>query len=110
MSKHVRLDGKGTHENDPLRGIWYSAQCSYWTDDWDALSLIDGRIPCCPDCKSVGMQTTARDWFQGAEIFQAQGNPEYVEWINKIKGSCIGRGVSITFLWNQRKEYKKENK
>lgn len=64
QAKYQRLsDGKPTTATDPERGVWYSAHCMFWTDEWDLLQLLPPhRIPACPHCGSVGFQITAGEW------------------------------------------------
>lgn len=85
-----RLDGKSTDVDDLDRGIWYGAgNCTYWTDDWTKVSKKLSGIPCCPKCGSVGLQTTARDWFGGVARFQRDGNPGYVNFIKQSAEQCM---------------------
>lgn len=80
--------GKRVLADDPSRGIWYAAGCTYWTDDWSALARTGPGIPCCPHCGAVGMQVTAGEWFGGAERHQSQGNPGYVNFLAQSKEQC----------------------
>lgn len=85
-----RLDnGRPTNADDPLRGVWYSSggSCGYWTDDWQKVAN-GGGIPCCPVCRCPGMQATFREWMEGAERFQAEGHPHYVEFLSFHKERC----------------------
>jgi len=88
MAKYVTLDGKETTIHDHDRGIWYGASCTFWTDNWMVVSARGSGIPCCPQCGSVGMQTTAREWFGGAARFQSEGNPGYVNFIKQSAEQC----------------------
>ena len=50
---------KNTNGNaaEITKWVWCSAQCSYWTDNFDDLSETDeASIPCCPYCGMVGYQ------------------------------------------------------
>ncbi len=61
--KYCRLDGTATAADDPKRGVWYSAGCTFWTDEWDRLHLRGQyRIPVCPHCGCPGMQIDADKW------------------------------------------------
>lgn len=89
MTKYVTLNGNATTIHDDDRGIWCGAgNCTYWTDDWTKVSAKHSGIPCCPECGSVGIQTTARDWFGGAARFQREGNPGYVNFIKDSQEQC----------------------
>lgn len=57
--QYLTLDGKRTIAEDPNRGVWYSSNCYYWTDDWSKLVKMGPGIPCCPVCKSPGFQSVA---------------------------------------------------
>ena len=91
-------DGKTTTADDPKRGVWYSAgvTCGYWTDDWSKLTT-NGGIPCCPKCRCVGMQTTADDWFSGAEKFQTD-HSRYLEFLEWVKEKCDRHDRKEKFL------------
>jgi hypothetical protein len=86
--KYVTLNGEVTDVYDLNRAIWYSAVCTYWTDDWCKLSATFGKIPCCPYCRSVGFQTTAKEWCGDVARFQAAGNPGYVNFIDQSRQQC----------------------
>jgi hypothetical protein len=90
MPNYRRLDtGESVGENNPNRGIWYSAGiCGYWTDDWDKIKLNELRIPSCPSCGMVGFQTTAKSWFAGAKIFEEEGNTGYLHFLTTNKEKC----------------------
>lgn len=93
------LNGRPCTDSAPERGIWYSAGCTFWTDDWSALRSFGPGIPCCPDCGAPGMQTDAKDWEGGAAKFEQQGNPGYVVFLTGYKGVCAGRRSSLMKLW-----------
>ena len=96
MADYRRADGTETTAEDPQRLLWYGAgQCGYWTDDWSKLNT-DQQIPICPDCGAPGMQTEAEKWNKGAEQYQANGNPGYVNFLNDEKEKC-GRSEKIGF-------------
>jgi hypothetical protein len=86
--KYRTLHGTRVDADNPDRGIWYSAGCTFWTDDWNQLDATPGGIPCCPYCRCVGMQTTAEAWFGGVARFQAEGNPGYVNFIAQSGQQC----------------------
>lgn len=54
MPKYVTQNGKPVSATDPKRAVWYSARCSYWTDDWSKVVKVGPGIPACPTCQSVG--------------------------------------------------------
>lgn len=92
MESYQRIDnGEPTTANDPKRGVWYSAACSYWTDDWTKLRTDRMGIPCCPKCGCPGLQTEAGSWFSGAMLFEEQGHPFYREFLDTNKEACLGR-------------------
>ena len=87
------LDGQRTHEADPRRGIWYSASCTYWTDDWTTLKRLElYPIPACPHCGSPGLQTTAEEWDTGVRNF-ATSHPHYAEFVDSLKSAPCQRLV-----------------
>lgn len=97
MSKYRRLDtGESVAADDPERGIWYSAGCGYWTDDWSQLSCFGAGIPCCPHCNCPGMQTTAREWFVVLPEF-LRSHPRYDEWL-PISDKHCSRADNISFM------------
>lgn len=96
MSKYLRIsDGRGTNENDPIRGVWYSAACGYWTDDWDKVVIAMNSIPCCPTCRCPGFQTEYAQWIAGAMKHELNGHSGYVEFLGGQKETCGGRGFSF---------------
>lgn len=95
--------GEAVDSQDPARELFYSAGCTYWTDDWTKLGLVMGRIPCCPSCGSVGYQTNARDWFSGATKHEAAGHPRYRIVLNRTKEVCHGRGIGMAALYEREK-------
>jgi hypothetical protein len=94
--------GHAVASNDPSRGVWYSSSCGYWTDDW---SKLVGSIPSCPQCRSVGFQTTYADWIESSDKFEKEGHPRYTEWLLEDKEICT-RGTSI-FISNFIERYRK---
>ncbi len=90
-----------TTADDPERGIWYSASCGYWTDDWSKLATIGPAIPCCPKCGCPGMHCTAEEWLGGAATFEVKGMSRYLECVTMHKERCFGRG------WNGLEFYKR---
>lgn len=90
--------------DDPLRLVWYSTSCSFWTDDFDLLTKAGATgIPCCPKCHCVGFQTTASAWEAGVRAYSV-GQPAYAKFIADHKNVCEGYGVLTTQLWQKEKE------
>lgn len=90
MPKYVNDSGEKVTADDPNRLVFYSAAgtCGFWTDDWDQMKTHGKHgIPCCPTCGCVGMQSTAKEWFEGAAEFEKK-NARYVEFLNFSKSSC----------------------
>jgi hypothetical protein len=55
------------------------------------------------------MQTTAHDWHDGAERFQAEGHPQYTEFLAARKEQCGGRGYSFIReheLWLSKQDHR----
>ena len=89
IEKDIRkLNGEPTTHQDPERGLWYGARCTFWTDDWNRVTGVGPGIPCCPHCGSPGMQITAKDWFDGAARFQREGNTGYVIFLAQSRETC----------------------
>lgn len=103
MPRFQNRAGEAVDEDDPERELFYSACCTYWTDDWTKLGLHQGRIPYCPSCGSVGYQTNARAWFAGAAKHEADGNPGYRASLNRTKEVCHGRAVTMAVLYQREK-------
>lgn len=104
-AKYLKENGHHTAHNDPNRLVWYS-NCSYWTDDWTKLSsvgpgaAIGQGIPCCPNCKCPGFQTTFSSWEESSKNYEHSNHPHYQEFLNKSKETCLGRGGSRMFMKN----------
>lgn len=101
------MNEKGdTTAEDPDRMLWYSARCTYWTDNWAKLITVGPGIPACPHCKSVGLQTTWAKWWEGAKAYEEQG-PEHA-WYRKFltdnKEYCGRVGLPVLHkLWREQK-------
>ncbi len=79
--------------------LWYGS-CSYWTDDWDKLKTTPQGIPVCPHCGAPGFITPEADWLKGAQRFEDEGHPRYVEFLNANKEQCLPRGFLTTYkMW-----------
>lgn len=109
MQKYQTLEGQVTTNQDPNRGVWYAAgsTCGYWTDNWDKLLKSELGIPCCPNCGSVGFQTTWKKWTDGAGSFEADGHPSYLTFCLEIQAKC---GAAINVKWMDRYEAWKRSK
>lgn len=95
MPSYQRIkDGRQTNADDQLRGVWYSAGCGYWTDDWDKVASKPG-IPKCPTCGCPGMQTEYSQWIAGARRFEKEDHPGYMRFLQDRKENCGGRGFSF---------------
>lgn len=106
MSENYRkANGTPTTKDDPERLMWYSARCTYWTDDWSQLLLaIGSRIPCCPNCGSVGYQGEMGPWLDSAEAY-AEANPGYFQFLLEHKEVC--KKVSMMNAWKAYQRLKK---
>ncbi len=95
--------------------LWYGS-CSYWTDDWDKLNVPDGQIevtgpggvktkvrtgvPLCPVCGAPGFVAPVDEWMKGAQRFEDEGHPRYVEFLNANKETCLPRGFLTSYkMW-----------
>lgn len=100
MPKYVNSDGDVVSAEELSRQVWCSASgiCGYWTDDWDKLNTHGKHgIPCCPHCGCVGMQSSAKSWFEGAVEFEKQ-NPRYMEFLDVVKETCAKVSQGPSFL------------
>jgi len=77
--------------------IWYGS-CSYWTDDWDKLKLVGHGLPVCPCCGAPGFITPTDDWLKGAQRFEDEGHPRYVEFLNDNKERCLPTGFLTSYI------------
>ena len=89
--------------NEIPEQIWYG-MCTYWTDDWDALTPTPENkgIPSCPECGSVGFQMTVQEWNQGIATLD-KDSPGYADFINELKGKCHGKTTTLAELWEIQK-------
>lgn len=102
--KYIDVDGKPVPKGSARALVWYSATCSYWTDDWSKLALSGPGIPVCPHCQSPGYQDTVANFQRGAEQFQGAGNPGYVHFlIRRIEQCHFSRAGGLGRLWEQNK-------
>lgn len=96
--KYMTMDGKEVAADDPQRAVWYSTnpECFFWTDDWSKLLKVGPGIPCCPNCKMVGMYTTAEDWFDGIKRYD-DDHPGYAAAVENRRNRCArGADNSMT--------------
>lgn len=84
--------------------LWYGT-CTYWTDDWEALSNEKG-IPICPDCGGPGFEISIQAWNEGIEKHEADGNPGYGKFVETLKENCHGKKADFNDLWEL---YQKEH-
>lgn len=103
MPRFLTAEGTEVSSDNPNRLLWYSAgSCGYWTDDWDKLKLHFALIPCCPNCRAVGLQSEAGPWLKAAEEYEQQGNPGYVKFLNENKEKCVpGKGLLTRYYENR---------
>lgn len=98
MPDYRRIDnGRKVSATNPARGIWYSAGCGYWTDDWNKVRGHGPghQIPCCPSCGSVGYQGAWEEWFADATAYQNENHPRYIEFLFLRKETCGGKGYNF---------------
>ncbi len=89
MPTYIRTSGVATVQDDVERLVWYSARCTYWTDDWMLLGRSGkSQIPCCPRCGSVGLQVVYRLFDTNAKRYSEESSPGYYGFIQKYKEKC----------------------
>lgn len=91
-SRYLTVNGSPTSADDPKRLVWYSAGCTFWTDDWEQLRLSLG-IPVCPDCGCPGYQIDAAKWFESARTYTEI--PNYLTLLLANRHRCHGRDISL---------------
>lgn len=101
MSKFMTLQGRTTTADDRGRFLWYSCNCTFWTDDTEVLKKVGPGIPVCPTCESPGFQAEAGEWMEGAMKLE---NTEtgYLMFLAMLKGRCFGK--TTMKLWKEMKE------
>ena len=108
---------KNTNGNaaEITKWVWYSVQCSYWTDDFDDLSKTEsvdeavGGIPCCPYCGMVGYQIELDKWNEALTTY-SEVEPGYQDFVLGLKTICRGLGVSVSALWEDYKRHRNDKK
>lgn len=98
-ARYITTHGEPTTAQDEQRVIWYSAQCTFWTDDWSLLKTVGPGIPCCPHCMMPGMQTMFKHWDKGAKEMDTR-EPGYYTFLQDVKDKCLGKGQAIGKIWN----------
>lgn len=87
-----------TTADDPLRLIFFSTACGYWTDDWDKTkkrvigSDSHGELaePICPTCGTAGMQMTYAEWLRTDQLAEVDfGIPYYAILSEARKEMCF---------------------
>lgn len=74
--------------------IPYGVNCTWW-DSIDKVALTPPgqsgiRIPCCPFCGSVLYEVDSEEiWFDGAQRYENNGHPGYVEFLKWMRGKCF---------------------
>ena len=97
MNNFLDKNGKKVSRYDSSKLIWYGL-CGFWTDDWDSLKSTEHKIPCCPKCGTVGMQTEAKPWFQGAQKYDKEGHPNYHKFLLDNREICFAHNSPRGFL------------
>lgn len=97
--------GFETTAEDPHRLVWYSANCGFWTDDWNVLKRVGPGIPCCPICKCPGMQIEFCQWLDEAMRFDAE-HPGYLKFLNDKKAHCLANNGGPMKAWESEKQRK----
>lgn len=104
--KFLDTAGRLVGRNDESRIVWFSARCTYWTDDWSVLSkTFPHGIPICPNCKSPGLQAEFKDWVRSAKRYDEHVSPMYAQFVMYVKEKCItfpnGKPVPIKEVYKQ---------
>lgn len=69
--------------------IVYSVHGTWW-DSIDKVATNLGGLPCCPHCGSVLFEMDDEAaWFRGADAYEADGHPGYVEMLKWGRGKCF---------------------
>jgi alkyl hydroperoxide reductase subunit AhpF len=90
--------------------VVYGARCFWWGDIQDVgllkmpgESAIRGDLPCCPHCRSPLFEVDDEATFlAGAEKYEADGHPGYVEFIKWSKGRCFPSLVAAQQAYERR--------
>lgn len=95
MNKYQKDNGDATTSDDPRRMLWFSSNCTYWTDDWMKLKTFGDMpdqprsgVPCCPHCGSPGLQAEAAMWLRSAQVHESNGHPAYFAMVQWQKERC----------------------
>lgn len=74
--------------------IPYGARCTWW-DSIDkvghtAAGQSGHALPCCPHCGGMLFEVqTEKDWFDGADRYEANGHPGYRAMLEWARGKCF---------------------
>lgn len=74
--------------------VVYGAACSWWglIDEVSTVGKMrggDSTIPACPKCGGVLMEVeNLREWWDGAQRYEDDGHPGYVEFLRWDRGRC----------------------
>lgn len=86
--------------------IVYSARGTWWDSiDKVALTPDDGghRLPCCPHCGSVLFEMDSDEqWWAGAQRYEDEGHPGYVEMIRWGRGKCFPNIPALELAYKAR--------
>lgn len=66
--------------------VFYALGCTFWTEDWRRMGS-NGNIPSCPNCGSVGFETSFSKFIEGAVNFDKKENG-YLLFIIWLKNRC----------------------
>lgn len=95
-SLYLDIQGKPVDANDDTRLMWYSAKCSYWTDDWSKLGY---GIPSCPNCHSVGLHSLYKEWERSAKRYDNEVKEGYWIFLQEYKEKCAKSTKEAFALW-----------
>lgn len=86
------------NKDDPSRYVFYSAKCTYWTDDFSKLGRTGFGIPCCPVCGMVGFQCTFEEWIINVLEHTVRLKEErYLGYIDSIKEKHLPCSFDVGF-------------
>lgn len=104
-AKYLDQRGKETVKENPNRGMWASATCTYWTDNFSKVFFVrrgNMDIPVCPECGSVGAISSHATFEAMLLEMEKKGNIGWGTFVLALKETCQGKGKNLLAKYREK--------
>lgn len=87
--------------------IPYGARCTWWDSidkvDHTAAGQSGHALPCCPHCGGMLFEVQSeKEWFDGADRYEANGHPGYRSMLEWARGKCFPDFAALKAAYERR--------